>query len=127
MYQNQPHMIEIKEGNITKISVKNFTGTLRANYNYITEPLYLVDVGYFDWAVNPIDFEIELKFFQKNEAIGANVTSLNLARSDDEIKGEKDPGLKLDFMGVSDFSDYVTRGANFIGNTLFNRAISLAQ
>ena len=63
MSQNQPHMIEIKEGNITKISVKNFTGTLRANYNYITEPLYLVDVGYFDWAVNPIDFEIELKFF----------------------------------------------------------------
>jgi len=51
---------------------------------------------------------------------------MDLTRSDDGIKGKKDPGLKLDYFGVSDISDYVTKGANFIGNTLFNRGISLA-
>lgn len=37
------------------------------------------------------------------------------------------PGINIEINGVSDVSDYVTRGLNFVGNTALNRVFSGTQ
>ena len=53
-----PELIQIVENNTLLITVKNLTGLVQANYNYISKPKILADIGYFVFELLPVDFEL---------------------------------------------------------------------
>ena len=112
-------MVDFVDKDTIRVVIQNFTGSMRGNYYYLSDPPVLADIGSFEFTLNPISFNETVKFAQHYGMLNINITDVNLWASE--------LGVNLTFMGVSDISDYVSRLATYATNTAFNRLRSLSK
>lgn len=71
-------MVKLMANDTLFLGIKNLTGTVRGNYYYLTEPHYYVDVGYFNFTLKPIDFDVTLIFGEHLQALNITLKDINI-------------------------------------------------
>ena len=94
--------------------IKNFTGNMRADYQYISDPPIFADIGTFKLDIENttaiLDFTVD--FF--------NIIEIIINKMDFEAQP-----FNVQFDGVSDISDVSSRFINFVGNIIRGRLVSI--
>jgi hypothetical protein len=49
-------MVDLIGNNTLNLEIQEFTGTMRGNYYYISDPPVLADIGSFEFTINPFTF-----------------------------------------------------------------------
>ena len=55
-------MVNLIDKDTIQFAFKNFTGVVRGNYYYLSEPQIFLDIGSFDLKINSLSFNQTIKF-----------------------------------------------------------------
>lgn len=101
----------------TVLNIHNFTGNLKGNYMYVSDPPILADIGEFEWNINSTSIKIDssAKFDE-----GQSVMNFTL----NEFELDINPGM-VSFEGVSDISNVASRLLTFGANVIRGRLCSI--
>jgi len=103
----------------TVFNIHNFTGNLKGNYMYVSDPPILADIGEFEWNINSTSILLDssAKFDE-----GQSVINFTLNEFDLDI----DPAM-VSFEGVSDISNVASRLLTFGANIIRGRLCSIVK
>ena len=98
-------------------SFKDFTGGIKANYMFITDPPLFADIGQINFQNPNTTFSVNGFSDEIDGEIRMNIENISL---------DMDP-FTLHFDGISDTSDVVSRFITFSGNIIRDRMVSLSK
>ena len=87
------------------------------DYEYITDPPILADVGTFELDIQNADLKSEVYFLFEDGILNADITFFDVFL---------DP-IFVDFDGMSDISEFLSHNLNFALNVARDRYISLSK
>ena len=105
--------------NYAVLELENLTASIGFNYEYISDPPILGDIGSFRFDLKNTTILLNSSIY-KNDTADAwmiDISKLNIQQED----------FKFDIDGISDLSDVASRFLTYVGNTLRSRLNSIIR
>ena len=113
---NTPPLMNFIENNRMILSVGDFKGHVKADYQFITDPPILADIGSLSFSSDNLTFSID-----GTNTFNDGILDINLHAFTIDMQP-----FVLDLDGISDLSEVVTSLVNTVGNTLRGRVSSMS-